>query len=328
MAVKLSVYGTVFNSEKSVGLSISKLQDIFSGIDGGFELVIVDNYSNDRTFESLKKMSEIYENVYIFREKSNRGLGRQKAFEKTTGQYTLYFDLDDVLLDSTYRILLEKYEIFLKKDIIVDGMCRKNIIEDIGGWRSLNAGEDYELSARAIKKGYKLLSIPAIKSLSYEDITKQKREKVVLNESRYSKGFIEKNLRRLNYIADFSLGTCIRISDLKYFYKYEKTAMLAGISINYVQRRKPFCVDPSVSNIEFVEARRGFIDPGLFGIPKDMWLAGSTRHISNYVIEKRMNYFKNKGYSYVTWTQDYIWMTPCDKKRKIIINQCDKSRYG
>lgn len=316
VALKLSVYGTVFNSEKSIELCISKLHDTFSGIDGGFELVITDNYSNDGTFESLKKMSEIYENVYIFREKSNRGLGRQKAFEKTTGQYTLYIDLDDVLLDSTYRILLEKYENFLKKDIIVDGMCRRNIIEDIGGWRSLNAGEDYELSARAIKKGYKLLSIPAIKSLSYEDITGQKREKALFNESRYSKAFIEKNLRRVNWLTDLSLGTCIRISDIKYFHKYEKAAILTGISLNYVNRRKPFCVDPSVSNIEYVEAHRGSIDPGLFGIPKDRWLAGITRHVSDFVIKKRMDYFMNRGYSHVTWTQDYISMTPCDKNKQ------------
>lgn len=316
MALRLSVYGTVFNSEKSIRLSISKLQNIFSGIGGGFELVIVDNYSIDGTFESLKKTSEIYENVCIFREKSNRGLGRQKAFEKTTGQYTLYFDLDDVLLDSTYRILLERYENFLKKDIIVDGMCRRNIIDDIGGWRSLNAGEDYELSARAIKRGYKLLSIPAIKALPYEDITGQKREKVLMNESRYSKGFIEKNLRRLNWLADLRLGTCIRISDLKCFYKYEKAAMLAGISMNFVQRRKPFCVDPSSSNIEYVEARRGFIDPGLFGIPKDRWLAGITRHVIDRVIKKRMDYFMDKGYRYVTWTQDYISMTPHDKNKQ------------
>ena len=316
VALKLSVYGTVFNSEKSISLSVSRLQDIFSGIDGGFELVLVDNYSNDRTFELLKEISEIYENVYIFREKSNRGLGRQKAFEKTTGQYTFYFDLDDVLSDSTYRILLERYENFLKKDIIVDGMCRRNIIDDIGGWRSLNAGEDYELSARAIKHGYKLLSIPAIKALPYEDITGQKRGKIVLNESRYSKGFIEKNLRRLNYLADFRLGTCIRISDLEYFYKYEKATMLAGISINFVQRRKPFCVDSSSSNIEYVEAHRGFIDPGLFDIPKEKWLAGITRHVSDCVIKKRIDYFTNKGYRYVNWTQDYISMTTYDKNKR------------
>lgn len=310
VSIKLSVYGTVFNSKKSVELSISKLQEIFSGINGEFELVIVDNYSNDGTFESLKKLSELYENLYIFRAKSNRGMGRQMAFEKTNGQYTLYIDLDDILLDSTYRLLVEKYEMFLKKNIIIDGMCRRSVVENIGGWRALNAGEDYEFSARAIKGGYTLFSIPAIKALPYENIMGETRGKVVFNESRYAKKFIEKNLRRLNYLTQYCLGAGIQISDLKYFYKYEKVALLAGISINYVKRRRTFRVDPSVSNIEFVEAHRGFIDPSLFGIPKNMWIAGITTHISNCVIEKRIDYFKKKGYSCLTCAQDYITMRP------------------
>lgn len=311
MVLKLSVYGTVFNSKKSVELSITKLQEVFSGIEGGFELVIVDNYSNDGTYELIKNMAEFYDNIHIFRERSNRGLGRQKAFEKTTGQYTLSIDLDDILLDSTYRMMIEKYEMFLKKNIIIDGMSRRDIIENIGGWRSLNAGEDYELSARAIKEGYRLFSIPAIKVSPYENIIGKEKGKVLLNESRYSTKFIEKNLRRLNYLTDYCLGSGLQMSDIRYFYNYEKVALLVGIGINCVQRRKSFRVDPSVSNIEFVEARRGSIDPSLFYIPKYMWMSGITRHISNYIIEKRVNYFKKRGYNCITWTQDYISMRPC-----------------
>ena len=87
MSTKLTLYGTVFNSVKSIKASISALQNIFSDVAGGFELVIVDNYSNDGTFEVLKQMSETYSNIYIYRKKSNRGMGRQMALEKASSYY-------------------------------------------------------------------------------------------------------------------------------------------------------------------------------------------------------------------------------------------------
>lgn len=319
VSVKISAYATVFNSQKSIECSISKIQEIFCGMNGGFEMVIVDNYSKDRTFELLKMMSEKYENLYIYREKTNRGQGRQKAFEKSSGEYAFYFDLDDILLDSTYRILLDKYENFLKRNIIIDGICKRNIIEDIGGWAPLNAGEDYELSARALKKGYRLISIPAVKSLPYEKITGEKRTQVVWNESRYAKSFFDKNLRRIKYLSDFSLGACIRMHDLKYFSKLQKFALLTGLSLNYIKRRNPLCVDPSVSNMEFVESLRGFIDPRLFGISQDHWIAGITRHVNEYLVRRRIDYFLNLGYTYVTWMPNYVFLSHNSNSLKLVV---------
>ena len=115
LSLRLSIYGTVFNSIKSIKSSVTALQNVFSDVDGGFELVITDNYSNDGTFEALKQMSETFSNIYIYRKKSNRGIGRQMAFEKTLGYYVYYVDFDDVILDSTMKILLTKHEDYLKK---------------------------------------------------------------------------------------------------------------------------------------------------------------------------------------------------------------------
>ena len=239
----------MFNSIKSLKTSVTALQNVFSDVDGGFELVITDNYSNDGTFEALKQMSETFSNIYIYRKKSNRGMGRQMAFEKTSGYYVYYVDFDDVILDSTMRILLTKHEDYLKKNVIIDGMCRKEVIEEVGGWKPLNASEDFELSARAIMQGYELMSIPAIKFLPYDKIVGQIRGKAVVNESRYVRGVIAVNIRRLKYVEDFCAGSCVRLSDLKYFHGYEKLGILFANTLNFVRGRKAFCVDPSVSNI-------------------------------------------------------------------------------
>lgn len=319
MSTKLTIYGTVFNSVKSIRPSVSALQNVFSDVDGGFELVIVDNYSNDGTFEVLKQMSETYSNIYVYRKKSNRGMGRQMALEKASGHYVYYVDFDDVILDSTMRILLTKHEDYLEKNVIIDGMCRKEVIEEVGGWKPLNASEDVELSARAISKGYELFSIPAIKFLPYDKIVGKTRGKAVVNESRYVRGVIALNIRRLKWAEDFCAGSCIRVSDLKYFHGYEKLGILLANTLNSLKGRKAFCVDPSVSNIEFVELHRNFLDPGEFNIPEERWFESITRRISDSAIKKRIDYFLSRGYKYVVWLPDRVLMSPLESTVKSML---------
>lgn len=320
MSTKLAIYGTVFNSVKSIKPSVSALQNVFLDVDGGFELVIVDNYSNDGTFEVLKQMSETYSNIYIYRKRSNRGMGRQMAFEKTTGYYVYYVDFDDVILDSTMRILLTRYEEYLKKNVIIDGMCRKEVIEEVGGWKPLNASEDTEFSARAISKGYELFSIPAIKFLPYDKIVGKTRGKAVINESRYVRGVIALNIRRLKWAEDFCAGSCIRVSDLKYFHGYEKLGILLVNILNSVSERKAFCIDPSVSNMEFVESHRNFLDPSKFNIPEERWFESITRRVSDSVIKKRIDYFLSRGYKYIVWLPDRVLMSPGESTVKSMLD--------
>ena len=65
----ISIYGTVFNNanviRKSIDSIISKLPDFKKR----FEMVIVDNYSSDGTYEILKGYQKEYPNITVIQEK-------------------------------------------------------------------------------------------------------------------------------------------------------------------------------------------------------------------------------------------------------------------
>ena len=69
----ISIYGTVFNNSnvirKSINSIISKLPDFKKR----FEMIIVDNYSSDGTYEILKEYQKEYPNITVIQEKCTRG---------------------------------------------------------------------------------------------------------------------------------------------------------------------------------------------------------------------------------------------------------------
>ena len=122
------------------------------------ELVLVDNYSEDGTWETLKELQARY-NIQLYRKKSNRGLGRNIAFEKTEGKYTISVDVDEVFLDTTLKNILVNHSNLLNNNSIVNfELSKRDVIEQAGNWNSdLNAAEDVELKARILKAGGDLL---------------------------------------------------------------------------------------------------------------------------------------------------------------------------
>ena len=117
MSVKLSAYGTSYNSRATIVPFIENLFSTFSGIE--MELVLVDNYSTDGTYDILKELQCKY-NIQLYKKKSNRGLGRNIAFKKTEGIYTLLVDVDEMFIDSTLKNILINYNDLLDKNVIVN----------------------------------------------------------------------------------------------------------------------------------------------------------------------------------------------------------------
>ena len=63
-----------------------------------FEVIMVDDASEDNTFEIMKKYADKYENFMAFKrnEKSgSAGLPRNEAIEHATGKYLMFIDADD-----------------------------------------------------------------------------------------------------------------------------------------------------------------------------------------------------------------------------------------
>ena len=92
----ISIYATVFNNSNRVASSLDSIINQLPDFNENFEMVIVDNFSTDGTWEILQEYADRYSNITIFQLECKRGTGRQKAFEMTSGEYVFSVDLDSI----------------------------------------------------------------------------------------------------------------------------------------------------------------------------------------------------------------------------------------
>ena len=92
----ISVVVTTYNAERTIKRalkSVLKTKDYRS-----IEIVVVDDCSNDKTYEEAGKMAEAYENIRLFRMEKNSGgpsAPRNLGIERALGKYITFLDDDD-----------------------------------------------------------------------------------------------------------------------------------------------------------------------------------------------------------------------------------------
>lgn len=141
------------------------LESILGQIDERFEVVVVDNLSSDGSREILQHFAA-KGLVKLDERHCSRGRGRQIAFEESSGDYILSgVDLDDVFRP-VFKPLLEAYHRFFEgKCLLMSGrgeaitILPRALVERVGGWRDIPAGEDLDLWARIAKEG-ELVRVP------------------------------------------------------------------------------------------------------------------------------------------------------------------------
>lgn len=112
--VSICVYGTVFNNVNTVEDSIKSVWS------PDYDIVIVDNYSKDGTWEKLQELKKEY-NLKLLRLKSSRGKGRAYALEQCPeNSITAYFDLDTYYNQNFHKII--KWTLDRQNDIVYMGL--------------------------------------------------------------------------------------------------------------------------------------------------------------------------------------------------------------
>jgi glycosyltransferase involved in cell wall biosynthesis len=156
---------TCFNEAGSVRDSLNSL---LGQLDDDYEVVVVDNFSTDGTMEKLREFESA--RVRAIQRRCSRGLGRQIAFENSTGDYVIAnMDLDDVFLPVVRETVGGYHEKADGKLLAVfnsssgrevaDGWAQnmtigpRTLLSSIGGWRDLNIYEDWDVWSRAGKVG-------------------------------------------------------------------------------------------------------------------------------------------------------------------------------
>lgn len=202
----ICIYGTVFNNVSTVQESVKSV------FDPSYNIVIVDNFSKDGTYEKLLELRKDY-NLNVYRFRSSRGKGRAYALQQCPdNSVTAYFDLDTRYNENFHKAVKLALNGLLLFGPILSYINVKEEILKRGNWRNLNYGEDIEfLSRQQIS-----ITFPLIIG-SNEEV--RNNGLYIQRERRYSKFW---RIRVLKNIIDLYRGLAITPKDLISIYPYTK----------------------------------------------------------------------------------------------------------
>src|SRR2546430_3878977 len=98
----ISLCATNYNTAPITRDSLNSVLEHISGLD--FEMVIVDNFSDDGSYEEIAARRSSL-SMKLVRRRCTRGVGRETAFELSRGSYIATFDLDTVYNADWGRLL-------------------------------------------------------------------------------------------------------------------------------------------------------------------------------------------------------------------------------
>ncbi len=159
------------------------LYSLINQTNKNFEIILLDEHSEDGTEEMVRKISEKYTNIKLIqRDKKGLGYGRNLGFLSSRGEVIAFIDddeeahpdwikkgveaLDDLNVDIVRgAVYYPDGTLFreLRTDIMefptANIFYRKKVIEDVGMFdeQFIYCSEDVDLGMRAIEKGYKLV---------------------------------------------------------------------------------------------------------------------------------------------------------------------------
>jgi len=137
------------------------LDSILCQINQDFEIIVVDNFSNngsDRVLQDYANKGKIQ----LYKLKSTRGKARQYGFERSQGRYILsHFDLDDIfnpILPKLLEVYHSNFEGMMIKinSTPIQTSCTispVSLLREIGGWPDTQFFEDYKIWSEALKMG-------------------------------------------------------------------------------------------------------------------------------------------------------------------------------
>jgi glycosyltransferase involved in cell wall biosynthesis len=158
-AIDYSICITHYNNKPTVRES---LESLLHQVDDRYEIVVVDSKSTDGSLEMLRDYAR-EGSIRLVEQRCTRGKGRQIAFEKSHGAIVISnLDMDEVYCDGLKRLIelycRQAYDRLLLaiSSTNVGERERQNItigtrtvLEQLGGWRDVNYGEDWDLWRRA-----------------------------------------------------------------------------------------------------------------------------------------------------------------------------------
>jgi dolichyl-phosphate beta-glucosyltransferase len=116
---KLSIVIPAYNEENRILPTLESITDYFSNKKNLYEVIVVNDGSNDRTSFAVKKYSKIDPNVLLASYKKNRGKGYavRHGMNLATGDYNLFIDADGAIsidhLDIFFKHMKEGHDLII-----------------------------------------------------------------------------------------------------------------------------------------------------------------------------------------------------------------------
>ena len=97
--IKFSVIMPAYNAENEI---LSSIESVLNQTYFNYELIIVDDCSNDKTYDLIKKVESENNKIKVIRHDINKKAGgaRNTGIKEASGEYILFLDSDDVLHDN------------------------------------------------------------------------------------------------------------------------------------------------------------------------------------------------------------------------------------
>ena len=227
---KYSICATIYNSAPLLEEALEPLVRL----DDNFEIVIVDNLSNDGTVEILKK----YEQRIKFQSfKCSRGYGRQRAMELSTGEVIIHLTDFDVAYGDIMSIVQIYQKDYSQKIVNFSPKVRKcnagmyigrrTLFDKLGGFPDLNNSDDAYFNK--IGDWFSLIKYMQV-DLQHKCL--EIRGLLSGQESRYERKKIKKIIRRIFSTRDILFVQNFNFRELMEWYKLTKTkSVIYGIPL-------------------------------------------------------------------------------------------------
>lgn len=222
--MKYSICATVYNSSEIIDESVKPLINL----DANFEVVIVDNFSTDGTFE---KLTAYEPRIKVYRIKCSRGLGKQKAIEFSTGDVIIQISDFDVsytniieLVNIHEKYYSDKVVTFIPNSRDCNAVMyigKRDLFSRIQGFPDLNNSDDLYFNKVAESLGLltKVSGEMKYECLKVNNLTSGQ-------ESRYESKKLKKIVRRIYSTRDILFVKELNFRDLMEWYHLRRIKII------------------------------------------------------------------------------------------------------
>ncbi len=210
--MQLSIIVPVYNVEKYVRPCI---ESIFKqGLDEDcFEVIIVNDGTQDNSMEMIQDIIEAHHNIKVI-EQPNQGLSvaRNNGIEKATGEYIIFVDSDDMLVENCLPLMLGK-AIETKADLLLTDYLetRDNDIDKVQVITNKDVKTIEKNGERIILEDINPFDCHVWHSL-------YKREFLLQNDIKFVPGIYYEDIP-FTYECAIKAKTCLRIYTPMYIYR-------------------------------------------------------------------------------------------------------------